>query len=81
MADFTIGEPTEMPSDIGRYHSKWSDLLARVLALTNGKAIPLEFSDLHTANTFANGKASTFRRRGVRVQRRGNVVYLSKVQP
>ena len=81
MSDFKIGEPTKIPSfPPGRYYSKWTPLLERVHALNSGSAIPLEFFDLKAATAFANGKNSTFRRRGVCVQRRGMTIYLSKAE-
>lgn len=79
VSDFTIGEPTEAPMHF-HHQSKWSGLMEQVHALNNGFALPLEFADLQSATTFANGRATSFRRRGVRMTRRGTTVYLSKIE-
>jgi len=78
MADFKIGEPVDMPIG-GR--GEWGLLLEQVREMTDGKVLPLEFEDVSKALTFAQGRSGSFRKRGVRTQRRGNVVYLSKLDP
>lgn len=80
---FKVGEPTHMP-DIGHgggLGSKYASLIERVKGMTNGTALPIEFDDQKSCASFGNGRSSWFRRQGIRMQRRGTVIYLSKLEP
>ena len=78
---FRVGEPTSALLSWRVRDGRWTDLIARVRALDSGLLLPLEFDALASARTFSNGRYSWFRRRGIRMQRRGTVVYLSKLPP
>lgn len=78
---FRVGEPTNAPVPWRVRDGRWTDLVARVKALDSGLVLPLEFDDPASARTFNNGRSSWFRRRGIRMQRRGTTVYLSKLPP
>ncbi len=59
---------------------KYEELYERVLSL-KGKALPIEFEDVEGATKMAHVwrvRSSACYRRGIRVQKRGNVIYLSK---
>ena len=80
MTDFQIGKPTnDIPPVENGIKARFGDLIADVKALKNGEALPLEFPDVASATLFCNGRSSTFRKRGVRMQRRRRIIYLSKV--
>ena len=60
--------------------TKYAELYERVLAL-NGKTLPVEFEDKAAAVKQAHSwmvKSSGCYTRGIRVQKRGNIVYLTK---
>jgi len=76
---FKIGEPCDLPFRGRGEYGKWNELLERVRSMANGKVLPLEFEDYGKAQAWANGRSGRFRQQGVRTQRRGNVVYLSKL--
>ena len=78
---FRVGEPTNAPVPWRVRDGRWTDLVARVKALDSGLVLPLEFDDPASAHAFYNGRSSWFRRRGIRIQRRGTTVYLSKLAP
>jgi hypothetical protein len=78
---FRVGEPTSAPVPWRVRDGRWTDLIARVRALDSALVLPLEFDDLASARTFSNGRYSWFRRRGIRMQRRGTIAYLSKLPP
>jgi len=78
---FRVGEPTPTARiKRGVINSQWADLIAQVKALDAGLALPLEFDDRKTCAAFNNGRASWFRRHGIRMQRRGTIIYLSKLE-
>jgi hypothetical protein len=78
---FRVGEPTTSPLSWRVRDGSWTELIARVRTLDSGLLLPLEFDALPSARTFSNGRYSWFRRRGIRMQRRGTIVYLSKLSP
>jgi hypothetical protein len=77
---FRVGEPTHAPVPWRVRYGRWADLIARAKALDSGLVLPLEFDGLASARTFNNGRASGFRKQGVRMQLRGTIVYLSKLE-
>lgn len=74
---FKMGDPVAVPPSTPP--GKWGEVIAKAQGLANGKAIPLEFENQGQATAFANGRSSYFRTKGLRIQRRGSVAYVSKL--
>lgn len=62
----------------GRGSRKYASVLDSVLALPNGKMLPVECADEKEASSLCNSARWTHK---LRVEKRGTTIYLSKLAP
>ena len=77
MSDIQIGKPVPLPpspSRPGKYRAVWDALPE----LEDGMAIPIVFQSKELAMAAANSLSASARRRGAKVNRIENTIYISR---